>query len=308
MTYKNSLFQRDQPYLVKHMRMDSDVQDVFERHQHQPSSFPSTSHSNSNSNSNNAPPMVAVGPTVASFGPASSAGNGNHQQPRITTASGLQQLIASLQGQANTSNPSGTGTGADTLQAQMQQGPTANDLGMLQVLQNALNPSVVSNQNNGGSPQLPNSGSVGGESSSQQQASTAPSSSAGVFQQFQSLLTKQQEQRQQHQHQHQLQAALQQGNSGSQTDAGGLASAVAVLLQQLQQGNQNQPAPSLSPEAIRQNLLQKIVESSQQYVQQPQPSSTRAQAIFTCIRLLLVLGTQQLNQEAASPNNVSSTS
>ena len=220
------------------------------------------------------------------------------------------QLIASLQGQANTSNPSGTGTGADTLQAQMQQGPTANDLGMLQVLQNALNASVVSNQNNGGSPQLSNSGSVGGESSSQQQASTAPSSSAGVFQQFQSLLTNQQEQRQQQQHQqqHQLQAALQQGNSGSQTDAGGLASAVAVLLQQLQQGNQNQPAPSLSPEAIRQNLLQKIVESSQQYVQQPQPSSTRAQAIFTCIRLLLVLGTQELNQEAASPNNVSSTS
>lgn len=32
-TYQNALFQRDEPHLVKHMRMDSDVQDVFERHQ-----------------------------------------------------------------------------------------------------------------------------------------------------------------------------------------------------------------------------------------------------------------------------------
>ena len=32
-TYENSLFQKDEPHLVKHMRMDSDVQDVFARHQ-----------------------------------------------------------------------------------------------------------------------------------------------------------------------------------------------------------------------------------------------------------------------------------
>lgn len=32
-TYENSLFQKEQPHLVKHMRMDSDVQDVFARHQ-----------------------------------------------------------------------------------------------------------------------------------------------------------------------------------------------------------------------------------------------------------------------------------
>ncbi|CAB9524193.1 HSF-type DNA-binding [Seminavis robusta] len=32
-TYENSLFQRDHAHLVKHMRMDSDVQDVFARHQ-----------------------------------------------------------------------------------------------------------------------------------------------------------------------------------------------------------------------------------------------------------------------------------
>ena len=32
-TYENALFQKAHPHLVKHMRMDSDVQDVFARHQ-----------------------------------------------------------------------------------------------------------------------------------------------------------------------------------------------------------------------------------------------------------------------------------
>lgn len=32
-TYENSLFQKDLPHLARHMRMDSDVQDVFARHQ-----------------------------------------------------------------------------------------------------------------------------------------------------------------------------------------------------------------------------------------------------------------------------------
>lgn len=31
--YQNALFRKKEPHLVKHMRMDSDVQDVFERHQ-----------------------------------------------------------------------------------------------------------------------------------------------------------------------------------------------------------------------------------------------------------------------------------
>ena len=289
--------------------MDSDVQDLFERHQNN-----SSAGNIARSGSDPAPPLASVGPTVASFGPpsslsAASVGNQNQQQqPRITTANGLQQLIASLQGQANIPSSIG-GSMSSNGQAQSpqgQQGPMANGLGLLSVLQNALNPSVVSP--NGSSNSNAGSGSTQNLSSIVSNPGTAGGNTAsflgGVLQQLQSPQNNQQEQ----QKQQQMQALLQQVNNGSQGSNGGLASAVATLLQQIQRGNNTATNPAQqqpSPEVIRQNLLLKIVELSQAYANQPQPNDTRGMAISTCIKLLLVLGKQELNQEA-SPNNARS--
>ena len=290
------------------MRMDSDVQDLFERHKNH-----SSAGNSGRSSSDSSPPVASVGPTVASYGPSSAGTTGNQDQqqhPKITTANGLQQLIASLQGQANIPSSIG-GSMSNNGQAQSpqrQQGPTANDLGLLSALQNSLNPSVVSSN---GSSNNNCSGRTQNFPSLASHPSTAGGTTGGVFQQLQSLLTNQQEQQKQQQLQMQMQAILRQVNNGSQGSDGGLASAVAALVQQIQQGNsfslnpaQQQQEPS--PEVIRQNLLLKIVESSQAYVNQPQPNTTRGMAISTCIKLLLVLGMQELNQEAVPSNATSS--
>ena len=284
-TYKNSLFQRDQPALVKHMRMDSDVQDVFERQQH----TASTGAGGGISGSDLSPPVASVGPTVASW--AAPGVQRPSQQPGIATANGLQQLISALQGQSSIPSSIGAQRSLNNngqAQAPTQQGPTSYDLGLLNVLQQSLNPSTVP----------ANSDRVGNQNLSNGDSGTAMSSQNGVLQQLQSLLTNQQGQRQQ--------AAIPQLNSGSQGSDAGLASAVATLLQQLQRGG-SLPIQEPSPEVIRQNLLLKIIESCQAYVNQPQPNSSRGMAIFTCIKLLLVLGMQELNQET-SPSNITGSS
>jgi hypothetical protein len=116
--YQNSLFQKDQPHLVKHMRMDSDVQDVFERHQ------------GSSSKPAETPRVAATVPI-----PTSQALTSQQQLPppddNSSRSSIKEQMASFLQGNAPAGESSGT---------QLQQGQQNN---VMQQLLATLQPPQV---------------------------------------------------------------------------------------------------------------------------------------------------------------------
>lgn len=85
--YRNCLFQMDKPHLVKHMRMDSDVQDVFARHQLSGESNSSASSDPSASQPASVTTQSSVVPTQQS----TAAPKGNNDAANL-----LQQLLTAL--------------------------------------------------------------------------------------------------------------------------------------------------------------------------------------------------------------------
>ncbi|CAB9531645.1 HSF-type DNA-binding [Seminavis robusta] len=105
--YKNCLFQKEDPKLVKHMRMDSDVQDVYARQQ-------LFGQRNSDGSTHHIPPMAPlVGPT-GSMGvppPTATSSNGPVPMPQcMPNGNQMQQFFsqfAASNGNNGASNPMG---------------------------------------------------------------------------------------------------------------------------------------------------------------------------------------------------------
>ncbi|CAB9505791.1 HSF-type DNA-binding [Seminavis robusta] len=99
--YRNSLFQRDSPNLVRHMRMDSDVQDVFTRHQAaedqartrrrnpaagEPTPAPSTSNTGAGANQ-----LAVAAASLANPPAVAAAANQNNDGQAAQALSNIQQ-------------------------------------------------------------------------------------------------------------------------------------------------------------------------------------------------------------------------
>jgi HSF-type DNA-binding len=281
--YKNCLFRMDKPHLVKHMRMDSDVQDVFERHQ-----LSSDSTSRGSSPSVAAASMPGTG-TVQQQGPAALEAETPVAAPingSNDIAEMLQQLLATmLNSQGQQPQPSQAQQQQQPLQQQEPSQFLENDR-MNSVLQNlqgkpAAKTASAFLEPQGNSEAIPmpsQSGFTDGQLLASAQPAQQRAPRASDFRPPQVVTSSQNN----------------EGSSASNPLNGDiLASALELLVRQMQQEERKQP-----PEPLRNTLLRQILEATGRYMEQTAPPSLQSSAIRATLELLQIIGKEELGPDS----------
>ena len=299
--YKNCLFRMDKPHLVKHMRMDSDVQDVFERHQLSGDSTSPNSSSLSDATASLPAAGTGEGHTVVPSAQLPTVPDGSNNVANL-----LQQLLTSLansQGQQQPQAPPHKQV-QQPPQPQISSSGDSTNSG-LQSFQSFLDQSS-SDQKPAARPPVQLAKAAGARS----QNSSLSSSSTGQYPEAGQIVKapKASDLRpppgvvaSSHGEHHRVErlesSSKKGGGEPSQPNGNILASALELLIRSMQQQQQEERKPP--PEPHRNVLLRQLLQAAGEYMELAPSSALSGPSIRTALELLQVIGNQELGKDGA---------